>query len=115
MNIFNEGYRNTKIFFKKASGTAIFDKKNIKYLDLTSAGGTSLLGHNNKIFKKSIKNFLTNKYSNFALPNIHANQFSQNLIRLLPQFSKFVFCNSGAEANLKAIRIARAITKKIKL
>ena len=87
MNIFNEGYRNTKIFFKKASGTAIFDKKNIKYLDLTSAGGTSLLGHNNKIFKKSIKNFLTNKYSNFALPNIHANQFSQNLIRLLPQFS----------------------------
>ena len=115
MNIFNEGYRNTKIFFKKASGTAIFDKKNIKYLDLTSAGGTSLLGHNNKIFKKSIKNFLTNKYSNFALPNIHANQFSQNLIRLLPQFSKFVFCNSGAEANLKAIRIARAITKKNKI
>ena len=55
------------------------------------------------------------KFSNFALPNTHANHFSQNLTRILPQFSKFIFCNSGAEANLKAIRIARAVTKKDKI
>ena len=115
MNIFNEGYKKSKIFFKKANGSNIFDKKNTKYLDLTSAGGTSLLGHNNKVFKNSIKSFLKRKFSNFALPNIHANHFSQNLTRILPQFSKFIFCNSGAEANLKAIRIARAVTKKDKI
>jgi len=115
MNIFNEGYKKSKIFFKKANGSNIFDKKNTKYLDLTSAGGTSLLGHNNKVFKNSIKSFLNNKFSNFALPNTHAYLFSQSLKRILPQFSKFIFCNSGAEANLKAIRIARAVTKKDKI
>lgn len=115
MKILNEGYKKSKIIFKKAIGTVIFDKNNSKYLDLTSAGGTSLLGHNNGVFRKSIQSFLNKSLSNFALPNTHAENFSRSLSYIFPQFSKFIFCNSGAEANLKAIRIARAITKKDKI
>ena len=115
MKILNEGYKKSKIIFKKAYGTVVFDKNNSKYLDLTSAGGTSLLGHNNRIFRKSIQSFLNKRLSNFALPNAHAENFSKSLSYIFPQFAKFIFCNSGAEANLKAIRIARAITKKDKI
>jgi glutamate-1-semialdehyde 2,1-aminomutase len=115
MNIINEGYANTKYFFKKGYGAYIIDEKNNKFLDLTSAGGTSLLGHNNNVFKKSLKEFLNNNFSNFALPNQHAKNLSFNIKKIFPQFSKFVFCNSGAEANIKAIRIARAVTKKDKI
>jgi glutamate-1-semialdehyde 2,1-aminomutase len=115
MNIINEGYSNSKYFFKKGYGPYILDEKDNKFLDLTSAGGTSLLGHNNKVFKKSIKEFLNNNFSNFSLPNQHAKNFSLNIKKIFPQFSKFVFCNSGAEANLKAIRIARSVTKKDKI
>ena len=115
MDILNEGYSNSKFFFKKGIGSSIFDDNNNKFLDLTSAGGTSLLGHNNKVFKESIKEFLSKNYSNFALPNEHAKNLSQNIKKIFPQFSKFIFCNSGAEANIKAIRIARAVTKKDKI
>ena len=37
------------------------------------------------------------------------------LKKILPSFSKFIFCNSGSEANIKALRIARAITNKSKV
>ena len=40
---------------------------------------------------------------------------SNNLKKILNNFSKFIFCNSGSEANLKALRIARAITNKNKV
>ncbi|MDC0875807.1 aminotransferase class III-fold pyridoxal phosphate-dependent enzyme, partial [Candidatus Pelagibacter sp.] len=115
MNVLNEGYKNTKYLFKRGYGSTILDKNNQKFLDLTSAGGTSLLGHNNSVFINSVKKFINNKYSNFALPNAHAINFSYNLRKIFPQFTKFIFCNSGAEANMKAIRIARAVTKKDKI
>jgi len=112
MNILNEGYKNSKQLFLRGLGSKVYCKNNQEFIDITSAGGTSLLGHNNKIFKDSIKKFLNNNFSNFALPNEHANKLSKNLRKIFPQFSKFIFCNSGAEANMKAIRIARAVTKK---
>ena len=46
---------------------------------------------------------------------ISCKKFKQNIQFVFPQFSKFIFCNSGAEANLKAIRIARAVTNKDKI
>jgi glutamate-1-semialdehyde 2,1-aminomutase len=115
MNIINEGYAEAEYFFKKGIGPYIFDQKNDKFLDLSSAGGTSLLGHNNKIFKKSLKDFLNKNFSNFSLPNLHAKNLSITIQKILPQFSKIIFCNSGAEANMKAIRIARAVTGKDKI
>ena len=115
MTVLNEGYKSNKFFFNRGYKSIVYDKKNNKYLDLTSAGGTSLLGHNNNIFKESLREFSKNNYSNFALPNEHAERFSKKIKKIFPQFSKFIFCNSGAEANLKAIRIARAVTKKDKI
>ena len=50
--------------------------------------------------------------ANFAAPNKYAVELSRNIKKVLPQYSKFVMCNSGAEANIKALRICRAVTKK---
>ena len=115
MTILNEGYKSSKFFFNRGYKSIIYDKKNNRYFDLTSAGGTSLLGHNNNIFKKALSEFSKNNYSNFALPNEHAERLSKKIKKILPNFFKFIFCNSGAEANLKAIRIARAVSKKDKI
>lgn len=114
MNILNEGYNVENIFFRKGKGSFIFSKKK-KYIDLTSGGGCLLLGHNNKILTASIKKFLRLNISNFAQPNEYASELSNTLKKLYPQFIKFIFCNSGAEANIKALRICRAVTNKKKI
>jgi glutamate-1-semialdehyde 2,1-aminomutase len=115
MSIFNEGYNKSNNYFIKGFKNIIIDSKNNEFIDLTSSGGTSLLGHNNTILKKSLKKFVNSGFSNFALPNEHAKNFTKNIKKIIPQFSKIIFCNSGAEANLKAIRIARAVTNKDKI
>ena len=115
MSIFNEGYNKSNNYFIKGFKNIIIDSKNNEFIDLTSSGGTSLLGHNNTILKKSLKRFVNSGFSNFALPNEHAKNFTKNIKKIIPQFSKIIFCNSGAEDNLKAIRIARAVTNKDKI
>jgi len=112
MGVYNEGYNKSNNFFVKGYKNVILDNNHNKFIDLTSSGGTLLLGHNNSVLKKSILNFVKNKFSNFALPNDHARNLTKNINKILPQFTQIIFCNSGAEANLKAIRIARAITGK---
>ena len=107
----NEGYKKEKIFFEKGKGSLVFSK-NKKFIDLSCGSGTLLLGHSSKIFKSSLRDFLKLNISNFSSPNKYAVLFAQNLKKIYPQFSKFVFCNSGAESNIKAIRLARAITNK---
>jgi len=109
--ILNEGYKSNQNLFKRGLGSKIFTNKKT-FIDLSSGQGTLLLGHNSKIFRSEIKNFLNLGISNFSAPNIHASNFSTNLKKILPEFDSFVFCNSGAEAIIKSIRIARAITKK---
>lgn len=114
MTILNEGYANNKFLLEKGKDSFVYFNKK-KYFDLTSGGGCLLLGHNNKILKDSIKKFLKLNISNFALPNKYAFELSKNIKRIYPQFKKIIFCNSGAEANLKALRICRALTKKNKV
>jgi glutamate-1-semialdehyde 2,1-aminomutase len=114
MNLLNEGYKNNSFLLETGKASFVYLKKK-KYFDLTSGGGCLLLGHNNKILKKSIKEFLKLKISNFAAPNKYAFELSKNIKKIYPQFKKIIFCNSGAEANLKALRICRALTKKDKV
>lgn len=114
MNVLNEGYHDNNIFFNKGKGSLIFSKKK-KYIDLTSGSGCLILGHNNKILKDSIYKFLKLDISNFALPNKYAVEFANSLKKIYPQFAKFIFCNSGAEANIKALRICKALTNKKKI
>ena len=112
--ILNEGYHKNLELFSKGNNVNIFSNK-IKYIDLSMCAGSILLGHNHNIFKKSIKDFLKKKISNFAAPNIYAQKFSYNIKKVLPNTSGIIFCNSGTEAVIKSLRIARALNNKKKI
>lgn len=112
--ILNEGYYKNLEFFLKGNNVDIFSNK-IKYIDLSMCAGSILLGHNHNIFRKSIKDFLKKKISNFAAPNIYAQKFSYNIKKVLPNTSGIIFCNSGTEAVIKSLRIARALNNKKKI
>jgi glutamate-1-semialdehyde 2,1-aminomutase len=110
-NLLNEGYQQKKVFFDRANGPYIYHKKS-KYLDLSCCAGTLLLGHNSKVFQKSLDKIKKNQISNTASLNQQAVVFSKNLKKKIQNYSKFIMCNSGTEAVTKALRICRAVTKK---
>ena len=109
--ILNENYKDYKILFEKGKGDKIFFK-NKAYIDLSYCNGTLILGHNSNVFKKSLKLYLNKKISIFAHPNIHAINFSKNIKKIFPNFSKIIFCNSGAEAVIKSLRLSKSLNKK---
>jgi glutamate-1-semialdehyde 2,1-aminomutase len=108
--ILNEGYEhNKKITITKGAKIKI---KNSFFLDLSNCAGALLLGHNSKVFKKSLNKIISNKISNYAAPNIYAENLSKYLKKIFPNFDKFIFCNSGSEAIIKTLRIVRSISEK---
>lgn len=109
--ILNEDYKDNKILFDKGEGDKIFFK-NKAYIDLSNCAGSLILGHNSHVFKKSLKLYLNKKISIFAHPNIHAINFSKNIKKYFPNFSKIIFCNSGAEAVMKSLRLSKSLNKK---
>lgn len=110
--ILNEGYSGKLV--TKAKGSYIFFK-NKKLIDLSYGAGSLILGHNHKTFTKSVRSILKDNLSNYANPNISALNFSKKLTRIFKNYSGFIFCNSGADANMKALRIIRALSNKQKI
>ena len=109
--LLNEGYEDLNNLFTSGKGSNININKK-KYLDLSLCAGTHILGHNPKIFQKSIQNMQKLGISNFAAKNKYAVELSKTLKKIFPKYEKFVFCNSGTEAVMKSLRVARAVTQK---
>ena len=110
-HLINEGYQNNNGLFDSGKGSKII-LNGKSFLDLSSGNGTQLLGHNSSIFKKTIKNMVKENITLLCTPNKQANSFSKVLKKILPNKHKFIFCNSGTEAIIKALRICHAITDK---
>lgn len=108
--ILNEDYSNGK-FAYKGKDSHIFIK-NKRYIDLSNCAGSQIIGHNNLITRKILKEISKKNISNFSSPNIYAVKFSKTLKKILPNFSKFIYCNSGSEAIMKGLRICRAVNSK---
>lgn len=106
--ILNEGYLNSINFFTKGYKDKIYTSKK-SFIDLSNCAGSILLGHNHNFFYKTIKKYLSENISNFAHPNIHAINFSKTIKKIFPNFSDIIYCNSGTEAVIKALRISKAL------
>ncbi len=110
INILNERY-NRKSFIKKGVGPYIYLESK-KYFDLSYGSGTLILGHNSNYFKKLLNNINKKNISLYSEPNSQATLFAQTLKKINKNLEKFIFCNSGTEAVFKALRIAKAISRK---
>jgi acetylornithine/N-succinyldiaminopimelate aminotransferase len=92
----------------KAEGCYIYDEKNIKYLDLYGGHGVISVGHTHPDYIDKLKNQLDNLgfYSN-AIQNPLQVELADKLGKVsgCPNYSLFL-CNSGAEANENALKLA---------
>ena len=82
-----------------------------KYLDFSLSSGAMILGHSNTIFQKTLKKQI-NLGSNYCSDNSNKIEYEKYLKKNFNEMSNFIFSNSGSEANIRALRLARAISKK---
>jgi len=99
------------LFIDKAKGAYIKDVDGNKYLDLVLSYGPMILGHRNKKVEKAVGQALKKGYSFGASTNAEI-KLAKIVCDAFPGMDKVRFVNSGTEAVLSAIRLARAHTGK---
>ena len=102
------------LFIKKAKGTKIIDVDGNKFIDLVLSYGPMILGHRHKKVQKAIEKALVNGYS-FGASTENEIKLAKIVCDAFPGMDKVRFVNSGTEAVLSGIRLARAFTGKDKI
>ncbi|WP_144895310.1 glutamate-1-semialdehyde 2,1-aminomutase [Lutibacter sp. Hel_I_33_5] len=102
------------LFIKKAKGSKIVDVDNNEYVDLVLSYGPMILGHRHKKVQKAITKSLKNGYS-FGASTENEIKLAKIVCEAFPGMDKVRFVNSGTEAVLSGIRLARAYTGKDKI
>lgn len=102
------------LFIKKAKGSKIYDVDDNEYVDLVLSYGPMILGHRHKKVEKAIKKTLKKGYS-FGASTENEIKLAKIVCEAFPGMDKVRFVNSGTEAVLSGIRLARAFTGKDKI
>jgi glutamate-1-semialdehyde 2,1-aminomutase len=112
-SVLNEGFclSDNALFVERGQGPHVFDTSGNQYVDFSLGSGTMILGHANPEVVTAVEKQIRNG-SIFSRPNSLAFQYADLLSEIQPSPRKFAFCNSGAEATMRAIRAARGYTGK---
>ena len=101
-------------FTKKSNGAYLWDVENKKYVDFCNGYGALLLGHRRKEIISAVSNQLS-KGTLYCTPTESEIELSKLIIRNFPSIDKVRLVNTGGEATMTAIRLARGFTKKKKI
>ena len=102
------------LFIKRGRGSQIIDVDNNKYVDLVLSYGPMILGHRHKKVQKAVHKALKNGYS-FGASTENEITLAKIVCDAFPGMDKVRFVNSGTEAVLSGVRLARAFTGKDKI
>jgi len=101
-------------FVKKSDGAYIWDEDNHRYIDFCNGYGALLLGHRRKEVLNAVSKQLT-QGTLFCTPTESEIDLSKLIIGNFPSIQKVRLVNTGGEATMTAIRLARGFTKKKKI
>jgi glutamate-1-semialdehyde 2,1-aminomutase len=104
----------TPIFAKSAKGAYVFDEDGNRYIDYINSWGPMILGH---AFPPVVDAVIEKAKlgTSFGMPTEMETQIAALAIKMVPGIDKIRFVNSGTEACMSAIRLARGFTKKDKI
>ncbi len=102
------------LFIQKAKGAYIYDVDNNAYIELINSWGPMILGHNPDFIREAITKSLENSWS-FGAPTHIEVQMAELIASMMPSVQKIRMVNSGTEACLSAVRVARGYTGKSKI
>jgi glutamate-1-semialdehyde 2,1-aminomutase len=104
----------TPIFIKSAKGAYLFDEDGNRYIDYINSWGPMILGHAYEPVVESVIE-RTKLGTSFGTPTALETEIAKLAIAMVPNIEKIRFVNSGTEACMSAIRLARGFTKKDKI
>jgi len=103
------GVGGTPIFIDHASGPHLFDIDGNKYVDFIGSWGPMILGHAHPKVVHAIQNTAV-KGSSFGAPTEMESQMAELIISMVPSIEMVRMVNSGTEATMSALRLARGFT-----
>jgi len=104
----------TPIFIDKAQGAYLYDVDGNRYIDYINSWGPMILGHAHKPVVESIVN-TAQKGTSFGAPTLLETQIAELAVQMVSGIDKIRFVNSGTEACMSAVRLARGYTQKEKI
>jgi glutamate-1-semialdehyde 2,1-aminomutase len=104
----------TPFFTRSARGATLTTADGRELIDFVCTWGPAIHGHNHPRIKAAIAAALENGTS-FGTPNPYEVEMAELIVRFFPSIQKVRMCNSGTEATMSAIRLARGFTKRDKI
>ncbi|SHH02977.1 glutamate-1-semialdehyde 2,1-aminomutase [Winogradskyella jejuensis] len=109
-----KGVGGTPIFAKSAKGAYVYDEDGNRYIDYINSWGPMLLGHAFEPVVEAVK-AKAESGTSFGMPTALETEIAQLAVSMVPNIDKIRFVNSGTEACMSAIRLARGFTKRDKI
>ncbi|WCM41065.1 glutamate-1-semialdehyde 2,1-aminomutase [Flavobacterium sp. CBA20B-1] len=104
----------TPIFIKKAIGAYLFDEDDKRYIDYINSWGPMILGHAYQPVVDAVIE-KTKLGTSFGTPTAIETEIAKLAVSMVPNIDKIRFVNSGTEACMSAVRLARGYTKREKI
>ena len=101
------------LFIKRADGAFLYDEDGNAFIELINSWGPMLLGHNSPMIKAAVLQAMENGTS-FGAPTAREVEMAELLVSMVPALEKVRMVNSGTEATMSAIRVARGYTGRDK-
>src|SRR3990167_5239411 len=102
------------IFIEKGQGAYLYDVDNKPYIDYVGSWGPLILGHTHPEIVKTVQTAVAKGLS-FGAPTEIEIKLAAKICQLMPAIEKIRMVNSGTEATMSAIRLARGFTKRNKI
>ena len=102
------------LFIAKASGSKIYDIDGNEYIDYVGSWGPMIVGHAHPDVVKAICE-ATARGTSYGAPTVLESQLAKAVMELMPSIEKIRMVNSGTEATMSALRVARGFTGRDKI
>lgn len=104
----------TPVFMQKAQGAYLYDEDGKEYVDYINSWGPMILGHTHPMVLEAVTNQLKKGFS-YGTPTELEIEIAKLIVENVPNVDKVRMVNSGTEACMSAIRLARGFTAKDKI
>ena len=104
----------TPLFIKSAKGPYLYDEDGRQYIELINSWGPMILGHAFEPVEKAVRDAIQDSFS-FGAPTRKEVEMAELITAMVPSIEQVRMVNSGTEATMAAVRVARGFTNRDKL